>query len=205
MSTLGGTHGRRAQTVAELEARVAELTAELEVATSARTRAEDEVRRLSVTDELTGLPNRRGFRLLADKLLENAHRSGAPAVLLFADLDGLKDTNDTHGRQTGDALLIGMAAALRQAFREADVVARLSEDEFAALVFGAPVTPGQLVDRLRGTMAQIAAHLPHGVVFSASVGTAVYADTTTSLDGLLAEADAAMYVDKVAGRHRLRA
>ena len=203
MATFGSRDRGLARTVAELEARVADLAARLDLAVDARHRAEDEVRRLSVTDDLTGLPNHRGFRLLAHKLLENAHRSGSSAVLLYADLDGVRTTNEMYGRALGDALLIAMAAALRRAFREADVVARLSEDEFAALVTGAAVPPGVLVDRLRTAMTDVAADLPEGPVLSAGIGTAVYADTTTSLEGLLAEADAAMYVDKVVGRQRL--
>ncbi|MEG4249546.1 diguanylate cyclase [Microcoleus sp. Pol10D4] len=99
-----------------------------------RLRAEAEVRKLSVTDELTGLYNRRGFFLLADQQLKIARRTQTSYFILFADLDGLKKINDTLGHEMGDRVIVDAAQILKQTFREADIVARLGGDEFALFI-----------------------------------------------------------------------
>ncbi|MEG5015460.1 MULTISPECIES: diguanylate cyclase [unclassified Microcoleus] len=99
-----------------------------------RLRAEAEVRQLSVTDELTGLYNRRGFFLLADQQLKIARRTQTSYFILFADLDGLKKINDTLGHEMGDRVIVDAAQILKQTFREADIVARLGGDEFALFI-----------------------------------------------------------------------
>lgn len=99
-----------------------------------RLRAEAEVRQLSVTDELTGLYNRRGFFLLADQQLKIARRTQTSYFILFADLDGLKNINDTLGHEMGDRVIVDAAQILKQTFREADIVARLGGDEFALFI-----------------------------------------------------------------------
>jgi len=99
-----------------------------------RLRAEAEVRQLSVTDELTGLYNRRGFFLLADQQLKIARRTQTSYFILFADLDGLKRINDTLGHEMGDRVIVDAAQILKQTFREADIVARLGGDEFALFI-----------------------------------------------------------------------
>lgn len=99
-----------------------------------RLRAEAEVRQLSVTDELTGLYNRRGFFLLAEQQLKIARRTQTSYFILFADLDGLKNINDTFGHEMGDRVIVDAAQILKQTFREADIVARLGGDEFALFI-----------------------------------------------------------------------
>ena len=99
-----------------------------------RLRAEAEVRQLSVTDELTGLYNRRGFFLLADQQLKIARRTQTSYFILFADLDGLKKINDTLGHEMGDRVIVDAAQILKQTFCEADIVARLGGDEFALFI-----------------------------------------------------------------------
>lgn len=99
-----------------------------------RLRAEAEVRQLSVTDELTGLYNRRGFFLLANQQLRIARRTQTSYFILFADLDGLKKINDTLGHEMGDRVIVDAAQILKQTFREADIVARLGGDEFALFI-----------------------------------------------------------------------
>lgn len=125
---------------ARLEQTVLERTRELENANqhlateiAERKQTQEEVRRLSVTDELTGLLNRRGFLLLAEHDLRAARRANAVHALFYLDLDGLKQVNDTHGHKAGDALLIDTAQVLKACFRDADIVARLGGDEFAVL------------------------------------------------------------------------
>jgi diguanylate cyclase (GGDEF)-like protein len=92
-----------------------------------------ELRLLALTDELTGLYNRRGFLILGMQQLKISRRNGLPLLLFFADVDHLKLANDVHGHDEGDALLLRCAAVLNNTFREADIVARLGGDEFAVL------------------------------------------------------------------------
>lgn len=99
-----------------------------------RLRAEAEVRKLSVTDELTGLYNRRGFFLLAEQQLKIARRTQTSYFILFADLDGLKKINDTFGHEMGDRVIVDAAQILKQTFRDADIVARLGGDEFVLFI-----------------------------------------------------------------------
>jgi diguanylate cyclase (GGDEF)-like protein len=89
---------------------------------------------LAMTDDLTGLSNRRGFQVLAQRALNVCKRMGRRASLLFFDLKGFKQINDTHGHAEGDRALIGFAQVLRSALRDSDVIGRLGGDEFVALL-----------------------------------------------------------------------
>jgi len=115
------------QVYSELEQRVRDRTAALE-------EANEEIRRLSVTDELTGLNNRRGFYLLAQQKLHGVRRLDHNCVLAFPDVDGLKRVNDEQGHDVGDALLKDVAEVLRAIRGEADILARIGGDEFCVMV-----------------------------------------------------------------------
>ena len=91
------------------------------------------LRELALVDELTGLHNRRGFLVLAEKQLQIARRTGRPDLLLFIDLDGMKRINDELGHEAGDAALRRTAAVLHAAFRASDIIARFGGDEFVVL------------------------------------------------------------------------
>jgi diguanylate cyclase (GGDEF)-like protein len=93
---------------------------------------EGEMRRLSLTDVLTGLYNRRGFFAHAEQIFKLAQRKRARSAVIFADVDGLKRVNDELGHETGDSLIRDAAAVFQESFRDADVVARLGGDEFVA-------------------------------------------------------------------------
>ena len=101
---------------------------------SARKRAEEDLRALLLVDELTGLPNRRAFITLSEQALKLAMRMERDVLMIFIDVDRLKDINDTWGHLVGDRALIDTARVLRESFREADIVARLGGDEFVALM-----------------------------------------------------------------------
>ena len=94
----------------------------------------DRLQRLSLTDELTGLLNRRGFERELRRATAALRRHGHGSAVLLADLDGFKLINDTYGHQAGDFVLAEVARRLVGALRDTDVVARLGGDEFAAIL-----------------------------------------------------------------------
>ena len=102
-----------------------------------RHRLLEEISALSLTDELTGLHNRRAFMTMADQRLQLLERGGSMCLLIFADVDGLKAANDTVGHEAGDRLLVDAASAIQAAFRRTDLVARIGGDEFVVLADGA--------------------------------------------------------------------
>ncbi|MGO8971403.1 MAG: diguanylate cyclase [Myxococcaceae bacterium] len=153
---------------------------------------------LSHVDELTGLHNRRGFIDLARAQLDEAVRAQRGMLVIFADLDGLKQINDRFGHQTGDRALFEFAALLRASFRERDLVARLGGDEFVVLVTDASgVGATELVARLGSRVEQ---HNSRGsrdfcIAFSTGVSTFDPAEPEP-LEVLLSQADARMYAEK---------
>ncbi len=174
----------------ELEARVQARTAELMA-------ANEEIRNLSLTDELTGLRNRRGFFLLAEQARSLAMRAGKQSAILFADVDGLKDVNDRYGHDAGDTLLRNFAGVLTDTFRESDVVARVGGDEFC--VFGAELNLSVevLLTRLDYNIAQFNAEHPDLAPLSASAGVwRCPFGREEPLDSIIARADQAMYERK---------
>lgn len=192
-----------------LEKTVLERTRELENANhhlateiAERKQAEEEVRRLSVTDEMTGLFNRRGFLLLAEQDLRTARRAKAVHALIYLDLDGLKQVNDTHGHKAGDALLIDTAQVLKACFRDADIVARLGGDEFAILAANGENTEIMLT-RMHAAATQFnkGDSSSHVLSFSTGVIRCLPTDERSLLE-LLADADALMYEQKQARRLR---
>lgn len=92
---------------------------------------------LVLKDELTGLHNRRGFHMLAERQLKVGLRAGRGMLLFFIDLDGLKQVNDSRGHAEGDRVLKRTAEMLKKTFRDSDIVARLGGDEFAVLAIEA--------------------------------------------------------------------
>jgi diguanylate cyclase (GGDEF)-like protein/PAS domain S-box-containing protein len=159
-----------------------------------RRKVEDEVRRLSLTDELTGLHNRRGFYTLARQQLRQAQRSGGEVVLLFADVDRLKAVNDRCGHAEGDRMLVDTAHLLRQTFRQSDVLARVGGDEFVVVGEGGLERGEEMAARLEARMRAWNAARKERPPLSLSVGVASYdPERLCTVDALLAAADAAMY------------
>jgi diguanylate cyclase (GGDEF)-like protein len=193
------------QVYAELERRVEERTEQLAEANrrlteevQERQRVEMEVRQLSLTDELTGLYNRRGFLLLAEHELEAARRRQSRCLLLYADLDYLKQENDRLGHAAGDALLVDAARLLRTVFRTTDVVARLGGDEFVVLACDYS-NADEVLQRLYGALRDFRRDV--GGPLSLSVGVAESSPLSCDgLESLLTRADAAMYANKCARR-----
>lgn len=180
----------------ELERRVEQRTAELAAEVAERRRVEEEVRALSLTDDLTGLRNRRGFVLLAGQALSVEPRAGDRGLLLFADVDGLKAVNDALGHEAGDAMLRAAATVLRHSFRESDVLARVGGDEFAVYVPHTAEKPASVLARIQAEIDRMNADADLPAWLSLSVGAIPAEPRQLTLEELLAGADHAMYEQK---------
>ena len=163
-----------------------------------RNKAQEELRSLSLVDDLTGLLNRRGFLTVAQQTLTLAPRLEGPLLLMFADLDGMKGINDTLGHREGDRALVDTAKILRKTHRDSDIIARLGGDEFTVLAMGnsrrdTTVLAARLQDQVDAHNAM--GHRPYRL--SISVGIVPYdAESRQPLDELIALADTAMYENK---------
>ncbi len=162
-----------------------------------RKRAEEAIRALSLEDELTGLPNRRGFFALAEQQLKVARRTKTGLYLLFADVDGLKTTNDRFGHAEGDRLIRDAARILRATFRDSDIVARIGGDEFVVLMIQTDeAAPAQFLARLDTEIERRNAGEKESPL-SLSVGVTRYArEAPAPLEELIRRADALMYEEK---------
>lgn len=152
---------------------------------------------LALTDELTGLYNRRGFMALAERQLKLVRRSGRGLMVFVIDVDRLKQINDTLGHIEGDSVLKCAATALAQTFRDSDVVARLGGDEFAVLAIEAC---GRTEETIRARLFEALKSLGAAQCrceISLSLGLARFEPgADTSIGDLIAKADQAMYEDK---------
>ena len=168
-----------------------------------RHRMELELRRQALHDHLTGLPNR---TLLIDRLhsaLARLGRRPSSVAVLFVDLDDFKMVNDSLGHSAGDVVVAAVATRVRRAVRASDTVARFGGDELVVVSEDTDEeAAGGLAQRLRVALAapvEVGARL---VTVTASVGYAVTSDPEATADDILAEADAAMYAAKQAGKDR---
>ena len=171
---------------------------------TARKHAEDALRHQSLHDPLTGLANRSLFRDRLEHALAASTRSARPVGVLYIDLDGFKQVNDNAGHGAGDELLIVAAGRLSQATRPGDTVGRLGGDEFAILCpdlvdsVGLQAVAERVLHTINTVFPLAAGH--HRI--SASVGVAL-SDEFSTVDSLLALADAGMYSAKKAGKNRV--
>ncbi|HET7541357.1 MAG TPA: diguanylate cyclase [Polyangiaceae bacterium] len=171
---------------------------ERERARAATLKWAEEIRNLSLRDELTGLYNRRGFLELARHVIQRTDRTHGSALLFFVDLNGMKQINDQLGHEQGDAALCETASVLRATFRASDVVARLGGDEFVALL------PDANAEQLTLFAARLDAEIlardqqpGRRYRLSASVGGTLYdSRRPESIEALLGKADALMYEQK---------
>jgi two-component system cell cycle response regulator len=178
-----------------LQGSLAHRVRELEAAIAERQQAEKALRNLTLTDDLTGLYNHRGFFNLAEHHLKTARRARQSSLLIYADLDDLKKINDTFGHTEGSRAITRTAEVLKKTFRNSDIVSRLGGDEFAILAANVPsqekdVLLGRLEENLRTETDQA----PHGYPLSLSVGDVWVAhDSSLSIDQLIVAADTSMY------------
>ncbi len=171
-----------------------------------RKEAEERIARLAHYDALTELPNRLLFRDRCDHALSRARQDGHPMAVLFLDLDGFKDINDSLGHPVGDLVLQVVARRISRDIREQDTVARLGGDEFTIVIEeldrpqDASVIAGSLLETIRAPIA-VKGHLFH---LSASIGISVYPEDGYDATTLVRNADAAMYRAKDQGRNNFQ-
>jgi diguanylate cyclase (GGDEF)-like protein len=149
--------------------------------------------RLALTDELTGLANRRAWQQSLERELARARRQHEHLCVAMLDVDHFKHFNDTHGHQAGDRLLREIAQTWRAQLRASDILARYGGEEFALV---SPVWP---LTAATAVLARVRAATPRGQTCSA--GLAVFSGSE-SADELVARADAALYEAKAQGRDR---
>jgi len=163
-------------------------------------RRNERLARQSLLDELTGVANRRGFFAFAEPALTVARRNGEQLALFFADLDGLKAINDSHGHSAGDRALQEAARLLRITFRDSDVVGRVGGDEFLVLArLAHPEDVAILRQRVGDAFAEFNRSnvLPFEIALSIGAVT-VDSQATSVIETLVASADEAMYAEKKA-------
>lgn len=177
-------------------------------------RQKRQVEALSVTDELTGLNNRRALLEQASRLFAQSTRNGDPVSLALIDIDHFKQVNDVHGHPAGDRILIDLAKRLEEYVRRADVVARIGGEEFCVLM---PSTnadgAAELCERLRRAVdehdfrATSVQPVPLNVTISVGVTTSRTdcAPPDDSFAALYPRADQALYLAKQKGRNRVEA
>jgi diguanylate cyclase (GGDEF)-like protein/PAS domain S-box-containing protein len=160
--------------------------------------AQEEAKNLSLADDLTTLYNRRGLLTLAPQHLKLARRTRRGLVLLYADIDGLKQINDQYGHEEGSKAILRVGEVLRRTFRDTDIIARLGGDEFVALHTNvSPDDVDTIRRRLADSLAEYNHQRDHPFELSLSVGIIFIApDTTRAIEELLKIADEAMYEEK---------
>jgi diguanylate cyclase (GGDEF)-like protein len=160
-----------------------------------------ELGNLTLTDELTGLCNRRGFMAIAERQLKIAHRTGRGILLFFMDIDSMKQINDSFGHGEGDLTLKRVAKALKMTFRDSDVIARLGGDEFAVLAIEASGNSEAAIrGRLSEDLKSASAGEPRYAINLSLGAVRINICSNASIGEWMMRADQAMYEQK---RHRL--
>jgi len=159
---------------------------------------EEKLHNLSLTDELTGLYNRRGFFAIAGQFLKLARRQKEGIFMLYADIDNLKEINDTFGHKEGDLALIETANILKRNYRVSDVIARIGGDEFVIIPIGtAKDNIGIITSRFEKSIEAYNSKGDREYSLALSYGLAYYdPEKPCSLDELLMQADKTMYEHK---------
>ena len=185
--------------IKRLQDQLDEKNRELEVANK-------KLRKLSITDGLTGLFNHRHVHELLQEEIERSKRSGESIAVAMMDLDRFKQVNDTYGHPTGDVVLYETAEILRETAREIDMVGRYGGEEFIAILPGTPEeSAAQFAERVRHRVEE---HVYRDdgteIRMTTSAGVAAYpSEAVPDVDALLKRADEALYQAKETGRNQV--
>ncbi len=166
-------------------------------------RANESLKRASLHDPLTGLPNRGYLGDYLSEVIADAREQAVQVGLVFIDMDRFKEINDRHGHAAGDALLVELSRRLRSSIRDSDFVARLGGDEFVIVISpqGDSSEIERLTERIRVALDQ-PVRLPdgHELPVSITMGMAIFPHHADTVAGLIRAADQAMYRAKAMGR-----
>jgi diguanylate cyclase (GGDEF)-like protein len=161
----------------------------------------DELERLSTTDTLTGLSNRRHLMDLLSLEMDRAKRAGQAFSILMLDVDHFKKYNDSHGHQAGDEVLARVGAVLRDSIRPYDCAARYGGEEFLVMLSATSLDRArESAERIR---KQVRAEQFDGGSVTVSIGVAEYPSQGNTAESVIGQADAALYEAKRAGRDRV--
>jgi diguanylate cyclase (GGDEF)-like protein len=168
----------------------------------------DRLKKLSITDHLTGLLNRRYLHDRLEEELARSQRFNRQLSVLMVDLDGFKQYNDTFGHLAGDRILEAIAVVIMNSVRSIDIVARYGGDEFTIILPETGISMAILIgERLRSDIAQTALPVtPQGTsehTITASIGIACFPEHDTTANSLIDAADTALYRAKTAGKNRI--
>jgi diguanylate cyclase (GGDEF)-like protein/PAS domain S-box-containing protein len=167
-----------------------------------RKEMEEKLRSLSLSDELTGLYNRRGFITLSEERIKIANRLKNGIFVLYLDLDKLKEINDFMGHQTGDDALVQTAFILKETFRDSDIIARIGGDEFAVLMMDNFYEDSKtIIKRLEKKIQKYRKGLKYHLSLSMGIVHFVH-NKMIPVDEALAKADILMYKNKKEKRKR---
>jgi diguanylate cyclase (GGDEF)-like protein len=162
----------------------------------------DDLRADADLDHLTGLANRRRFRVALQREVERWRRYGVPCALLLIDIDHLKKINDKFGHPAGDAVIRQIAQTVKEVSRDNDTPARMGGEEFALLLAGIDAEKATIAaDRLRDVLRRRTVEGVGNV--TVSIGVAACPNSANSERGLYSASDAALYVAKNSGRDRV--
>ena len=169
--------------------------------------ASERHRRATFCDFLTGVSNRRAFYDAGMLEFERLHRTPRPLSLILFDADHFKKINDRYGHPAGDQVLVHLARALTEAFRQIDIVARIGGEEFAVLLPSTDLKDAVLAaERLRKAVEAQPVDVDGTLIcFSVSGGVASVDENVSGLDALIKRADLALYAAKGSGRNRIEA
>jgi diguanylate cyclase (GGDEF)-like protein len=164
-----------------------------------------QTQQLAITDELTGIYNRRGLFELGRREVERSLRFGHPLSALMLDIDKFKDVNDNYGHKIGDQVLQQMAARCMVNIREIDIFGRYGGEEFVILLPESPAEDaGQVAERLRGLIGDEPFQTTMGAItITISLGVAGVNQTGEDLNTLIERADRALYIAKQSGRNKV--
>jgi diguanylate cyclase (GGDEF)-like protein len=185
--------------VRERTAELKKVNEQLQLELVTRKKLEEQMRTASITDELTGLLNRRGFLILAEKQLKIAKRNRKNFSLLYLDLDEMKRINDEFGHREGDQALVDISTILKKTFRGSDIIARIGGDEFTVLITEprSSTIEKTVAEHIQDNLRIHNEQAGKGYGLSLSMGMVHYdAEQPCYVEALLDRADALMYAHK---------